>query len=121
MFNQKMATAETFAYYPRLKKVKKFVDEHIEDEISLATVAQIAALEVKYFSTYFHKKTGMCFTDWIARARVERAVDMMRTHDYSITWVAFTVGFRELRAFERAFKKCTGMTAQAFKRTVQPR
>ena len=113
--------AVAFAYYPRLKKVKEYVDQHLEDKIPLATAAQIAGLEEKYFSTFFHKKTGMCFTDWIARARVKRAADMMSAQDYTITWIAFAVGFRELRTFERAFKKCTGMTPQAFKRSVRPR
>ena len=114
------ADTKAFAYYPRLKKVKRYVDEHIEDKISLATAAQVAALEEKYFSTYFRKKAGICFTDWLAHARIKRAVDMMRVHDYTITWIAFAVGFREIRTFERAFKKYTGMTARAFKTTIGP-
>lgn len=110
-----------FAYYPRLKKVKEHVDQHLEDEISLATAARIAGLEEKYFSTFFHRKTGICFTDWITRARIMRATDMMSVQDYTITGIAFAVGFRELRTFERAFKKFTGMTPRAFKSSVRPK
>lgn len=120
MDNLKETTTAAFAYYPRLKKVKEFVDEHIEDRISLAAAAAVAGLEEKYFSTYFRKKTGVCFSKWIAHARVRRAADMMSAHDHTITRIAFTVGFQELRTFERAFKKCTGMTAQQFKRLAQP-
>jgi two-component system response regulator YesN len=121
MADQEGITATAFAYYPRLKKVKEYVDQHLEDKISIATAAQIAGLEDKYFSTYFRKKTGMRFTDWIAHARVARATNMMSKHDYTITWIASTLGFQELRTFERVFKKCTGMTAQSFKRSVQPK
>lgn len=120
MDNLKEDTAAAFAYYPRLLKVKEYVDQHLEDRISLAAAAQIAGLEERYFSTYFRKKTGVCFTEWVAHARVERATDMMSAHDYTITWIAFTLGFQELRTFERTFKKCTGMTAQSFKRSVRP-
>jgi two-component system response regulator YesN len=121
MVNPKEAPAVAFAFYPRLKKVKEYVDQHLEDEISLATAAQIAGLEEKYFSTFFHKKTGICFTHWIARARIKRAMDMLSAQDHTITEIAFAVGFRELRSFERTFKKRTGMTPQAFKRSVRPR
>ncbi len=44
MINQKDATAEAFVYYTRLTKVKKYVDQHLEDKISLATAAQIAGI-----------------------------------------------------------------------------
>ena len=120
MENLQQADAAAFVYYPRLKKVKAYIDEHFEDRISLANAAEVAGLEEKYFSTYFRKKTGVCFTDWIAYDRVKRAADMISAQDHSITSIAFTVGFQELRTFERAFKKYTGMTAQAFKRLAQP-
>lgn len=45
---------------------------------------------------------------------------MLSGRDYTITSIAFNVGFQELRTFERAFKNYTGMTAQAFKKLVQP-
>ena len=111
---------EAFAYYRRLQKLKEHVEQHISDEISLATAAEIAGLEEKYFSAFFHAKTGVCFKDWLTCARIDRASDLMRKRNYSITEIALAVGFQELRTFERAFKRCTGMTPQAFKKSVRP-
>ena len=109
-----------FDYYSRLKKVKRFVDEHYADRITLKTVADIACLEEKYFSTYFHSKTGVRFVDWIACVRVGRAMELIRRRDKPILLVSELVGFRDLRTFERAFKKWTGLTPIEYKKTVRP-
>ncbi len=110
-----------FTYYPRLRKIKEHADQHLADDMSLGTAARIAGLEEKYFSTYFREKTGICYKDWITRARVEWAAEMMNTQDQLITGIAFAVGFRDLRTFERAFKKWMGTTPRKYKKSVQPR
>ena len=116
----KEVSEAVFAYYPRLRKVKEHVDRHLGDDLSLAAAARIAGLEEKYFSSFFHEKTGMCFRDWIARTRVDQAAEMFSSQDYTITYTALAVGFRDLRTFERAFKRWRGMTPRAYKRSVQP-
>lgn len=109
-----------FIYYQRLQRVREFVNQNYTEEISLKKAAEIAGLEKKYFSTYFREKTGVCFKDWIAEVRVSRAKSMMELQNYNITEIGFAVGFRDLRTFERAFKRCTGMTPRAFKNSVRP-
>lgn len=109
-----------FEYYARLRKVKEHVESHISEDIPLREAARIAGIEEKYFSAFFHRKTGLCFKDWIAGVRVRRATEMMRARNYSITDVSMAVGFRDLRTFERAFKRRTGTTPQAFKSSVRP-
>jgi len=81
--------------------------------------ARLANLEVKYFSAYFHAKTGLCFRDWLAGVRVGRAEEMIRRRDESITDVAYRVGFNDLRTFERAFKRHFGTTPAAVRRAVR--
>lgn len=109
-----------FIYYERLQRVKDYVDGKYDQDISLKEAARIAGLEKKYFSTYFRQKTGVCFRDWVAETRVSKAKAMMEVQSYNISEIAFAVGFRNLRTFERAFKRCTGMTPREFKNFVQP-
>lgn len=109
-----------FRYYTGLRKVKDFVDSHFESPISLAAAAHAAGLEQKYFSTFFHTKAGIRFRDWLAYIRVSKAIEMMKDQNYTITQIALSVGFQDLRTFERAFKKCTGLTPQELKRSVRP-
>ncbi len=120
MSNSPSKLHAAFVYYQRLRRVRDYVNQNYSDGIALRRAAQIAGLEEKYFSAYFRQKTGICFKDWVAEVRVTHAQAMMKSQDYYITEIAFAVGFRDLRTFERAFKRCTGMTPRAFKNTVRP-
>jgi len=120
MVSQQNINTAAFDYYGRLGKVKRFVDEHYADRVTLKKVADIACLEEKYFSTYFHSKTGVRFVDWVAWVRVGHAMDVLRREDKPISVVSEATGFCDLRTFERAFKKCTGVTPTEFKNSVRP-
>jgi len=111
---------EAFAYYDRLTPVLQFVDAHISKPISLDTAAKVACLERKYFSAFFHSKVGLTFTEWIRILRVERGMELMRAHDDSICRIAFAAGFRDVRTFERAFKRYVGVSPAAYRSSVRP-
>lgn len=111
---------DAFDYYRRLNRVKRHVEANFRSRFSLEDAANVAGLEKKYFSSYFKSKTGMCFKDWVAGVRIEHARAMMMKQNYTVTETCFAVGFRDLRTFERAFKKHTGMTPSEFKAEAAP-
>jgi two-component system response regulator YesN len=109
-----------FKYYDRLARVRAFVEANLEEELSLTKVSQIADLSPKYFSAFFRQHTGVRFGDWITGVRIGRARTLLTERNRSVTRVALAVGFKDVRTFQRAFKKVTGMTPRAFKKTVAP-
>ena len=113
-------TPSAFSYYLRLNRVKEHFEQDLSASLTLETAASIAGLEKKYFSTFFHSKTGICFKDWVTRTRIAKAMDLVQAQDVPITNLAYAVGFRDLRTFERAFKRYTGMTPRAYKTKVSP-
>ena len=116
MFNG--TNGEVFDYYPRLNRLREYVEQSYSEPISLKKAAGIAALESSYFSTYFRAKVGITFTDWLRQVRIRKAMKLMKASDFSITEVAYEVGFGDLRTFERAFKQYTRMTPMRFKKSV---
>jgi len=110
-----------FSFNPRLNKVKRFVDANLAEPLSLDRAAGVAGLERTYFSKYFREKTGICFRDWLSTMRVNRAMQIMSIRDLSITEIAFAVGFQDLRTFERAVERCTGLSPKAVKNRLRPR
>jgi AraC-like DNA-binding protein len=120
MFYGNQVNDGAFQYYSRLRRVKKHVDQYYSEEISLEKAAQIAATEKTYFSTFFHKKVGITFTDWLRQIRVAKAIEIIKTRNQSICDIAFEVGFGDLRTFERAFKRYTNLTAREFKKSILP-
>ncbi len=118
MFNGTNGNA--FDYYPRLNRLREYVEQSYSEPIPLEKAAGIAALESSYFSSYFHAKVGITFTEWLRQVRLEKAMELMKASDFSITEVAYEVGFGDLRTFERAFKQYTRMTPIEFKKSVAP-
>ena len=111
---------EAFSYYDRLSPVLRFVTANVATPISLDGAAKVAGLERKYFSAFFHSKVGATFTEWIRVLRVCRAMELMRAHDDSIIRTAFAAGFRDVRTFERAFKRYVGVSPMAYRASVRP-
>jgi len=118
MFNG--TKGKPFDYYPRLKRLREYVEQNYSEPIPLEKAAQIAALESSYFSSYFRVKVGITFTDWLRQVRVKKAMELLKASDFSITEVAYEVGFVSLGACGRAFKKHTRMTPKEFKKSVRP-
>ena len=106
---------KVFEYYSRLGRLREYVDTNYSERITLETAAQVALLESTYFSSYFKKRVGISFSEWLRQVRVTKAIALMRDTDFSITRIAFDVGFDGLRTFERAFKKHTGRTPVKFR------
>ena len=63
MFNG--TNGEVFDYYPRLNRLREYVEQSYSAPIPLKKAASIAALESSYFSTYFRAKVGITFTEWL--------------------------------------------------------
>ena len=120
MLREQNINTAAFAYYGRLGKVQRFVDQHYADRITLKDAADIACLEEKYFSHLFHQKTGLRFVDFVSYVRVKEAKQLIERHDTSISEIAANVGYQNRRSFERAFKKWTDVTPTEFKAIVRP-
>ncbi len=119
MAERRSINSQAFTYNPRLKKVKQFIDAHFSEPVSLETVSGIAGLERTYFSKFFHEKTGIRFRDWLSAVRVRRAMDIMIARDAPITEIAYEAGFQDLRTFERAVERCTGLSPKVVKRRLR--
>ena len=107
---------EVFGYYPRLVRVLRFAYSNLSSPISLQQAANVANLDRKYFSRFFRMKVGLPFGQWLLLLRVQRAMNIIRMTDESLTRVAYRVGFRNPRTFERAFLRLVDCTPRHFKK-----
>jgi len=119
-FDPRDINEKAFHYYSRLQRIQQYVREHPAETMSLRQAAGISALSEAYFSSFFRQKVGVRFRDWRAHTQVRNAIVLLETRNHSITKVAMDAGFGDLRTFERAFKRHTGLTPRQFKRSVSP-
>lgn len=111
---------DAFSYYPELRAVADYARAHIRDRLTLKSAASVAGFEKKYFSAFFHSKVGITWTEWLRLLRVVRAMDRMREFEDSIPRIAFGAGFRDIRTFERAFKRYVGVPPMVYRASVRP-
>ncbi len=93
-----------------VERIKRYIDEHISDEITLSDAADYVGRSYNYISLRFSQVTGEMFSEYLQRRRIKRACELLLTTDMSVTDVAHNVGYRIPSSFIRLFKRETGMT-----------
>ena len=100
---------------PLVQKAREYIDKHKMEPISLDTVAKAAGASVFHFCKVFHKATGLKFTDYVARVRLEDARTQLLNPNRRISEVAYDVGFQSLTQFNRTFKRVFGQSPSEFR------
>ena len=93
---------------PAITRAKQFIKEHQADEISLGDVAKAVNTSTFYFCKMFKKATGLNFTDYLSRVRVEKARNLLLNPNLRISEIAFAAGFQSLSHFNRVFRRIAG-------------
>ena len=93
--------------------------EHLDEELTLSTLAAKAHLSTRTLSRRFEAETGHGALQWIAERRVERARALLEETSMSVTEVAFATGFGSLASFRRQFTRLTGATPSAYRHTFK--
>jgi AraC-like DNA-binding protein/ligand-binding sensor protein len=100
---------------PLVQKAREYIDKHKLDPLSLADVAKAAGASVFHFCKVFHKTTGLTFTDYVARVRLDDAKTQLLNPSRRISEVAYDVGFQSLTQFNRTFKRVFGQSPTEFR------
>jgi transcriptional regulator GlxA family with amidase domain len=92
---------------------------HLEEPITLATLAAQAHLSTRTLLRRFEAATGQGPMQWVAERRVERARALLEETDMSVTDVAFASGFGSLPTLRRQFARLTGTSPSAYRHTFR--
>ena len=91
-----------------IAKAKQFITQNQDQDLSLRQVAQAVNTSAFYFCKMFKQATGLTFTDYLARVRVEKVKNLLLNPHKRISEAAFEAGFQSLSQFNRVFRKITG-------------
>src|SRR5437763_13918776 len=94
------STAEPLA----VTRAKEFIARNQDNAICLATVAKAVNTSTFYFCKLFKRATGLTFTDYLARVRIEKAKTLLLDRNHRISEIAYEVGFKSLTHFNRMFR-----------------
>lgn len=97
--------------------VTAYIDEHLAESISLATLAALARLSPHHFCRAFKKSFGMPPRRYHNGRRMERAKLLLLKRGATVTDTGLTIGFSETSSFSAAFRRETGLTPSEYRRS----
>jgi len=98
----------------RINIVFSYVQNHLTEEISQATVAKLLRMHPTRFSQFFRKQVGNTFSAYVNQLRVARAVHLMVEKKMKISEACFASGFSNLSNFNLQFRTVKGMNPRAY-------
>jgi AraC family transcriptional regulator len=99
-------------------QVRDYIEEHLDDDISLMTLAELARLSPFHFARVFKQSFGQPPQRYLTLRRIERAKELLRQPDLSVTRIGLDVGFSDTSSFSAAFHRETGVTPTDFRRVL---
>jgi AraC family transcriptional regulator len=100
------------------KRVAAYIEEHVADDIPLATLAELARLSPCHFSRSFKRSFGLPPQRYHANRRIEWAKQLLANRELSVTAIALKVGFGDTTTFSAAFHRLTGQTPSHYRRNL---
>ncbi|GAU75551.1 GyrI-like domain-containing protein [Fusibacter sp. 3D3] len=107
-------------YTERINLVQDYIETHLEAELTVAMLAEIASFSKFHFQRLFRLVTGESLYGYIKRLRLEKAVFLLKTDlKRTIQDIALTSGFSNQASFAKALKECYGMSASAMRKSSE--
>jgi AraC-like DNA-binding protein/ligand-binding sensor protein len=100
---------------PVITRAKEYINEHQTEDLRLGQVARAVHTSTFYFCKMFKKVTGINFTDYLSRVRIEKAKNLLLNPNLRVSEIAFEVGFQSLTHFNRVFKKILGQSPTEYR------
>jgi len=101
---------DSFRRSIRLQRLAAWVQENPDRELTRDQAARLLGMAPASFSRFFRDRTGVAYSRWLARRRVEKAKHLLRETNASVLEVAERTGFGSTRTLERWFARREGVT-----------
>lgn len=99
----------------RLRRVREYIDAHLEEDLSLAEIAEVADLSQFHFARAFRKSTGKTPQQYLMQQRIERAKDLLARKDLPLVEISLRAGFKNQSHFTTLFRKFTNLTPKLWR------
>ena len=87
-----------------------YINEHYAEQISAESVAERINMSISSFSRAFKSATGQSFKDYLNTVRTNRAEELLKNTEYSVTDIALRAGYNNVSHFISVYKKYKGKT-----------
>lgn len=99
----------------RVQKVKQYINDHYNEPMKLADLADLVGMSPVAFSRFFRQRTGRTLSDYIVDIRLGFAARMLVDSSKNISEICYECGFNNLSNFNRTFKSKRNYTPRDFR------
>lgn len=105
----------TEAYSPFIREAIRFIDSHLDQELSLTVLCEELSLSHSYFSKKFKRETGTGYVTYVTMAKMEKARKMMEDPRNKANEIARRLGYYDYSYFFQNFRRYFGCSPRQFK------
>ena len=105
--------------HERLWRARRFIDECYDLPLDLAEISKQACLSRYHFLRLFRDAFETTPHQYLIQRRIEKAKELLRVRNLSVTDVCFEVGFESLGSFSSLFHRCVGHAPANYRRREQ--
>jgi two-component system response regulator YesN len=98
-----------------INEIRKFIDNHLAEDISLQAIADHVFMHPVYVSKIYKLESGDNLSDYVNRIRMDKAAFLLINNQEKIYEIAAQLGYQRPHSFNHAFKKHYGLTPQEFR------
>lgn len=102
----------------QLRRVTAYIEEHLDRDLSLATLAEVVGLSVSHLKTQFRRSLGVPVHTYVIQRRVERARSLLLRGSLPASQVALVAGFSHQSHMARCMRRVLGVTPTALARAT---
>jgi AraC-like DNA-binding protein len=98
-----------------IARARTYIAGRYTEVLTLTEVARVVSMSPYHFCKRFHAVTGLTFTDYVARVRIEHVRQSLLDPQVRISEAAYAGGFQSLSQFSRVFRRVVGESPSAFR------
>lgn len=103
----------------KLRRVTDFINDNLEQDLTLSEIAAVAGLSHFHFARAFRKTMGITPQQYITNRRIEKAKELLAKSNLPIVEVGFQTGFKNQSHFTSLFRKFTSLTPKIWREVKQ--
>jgi AraC-like DNA-binding protein len=101
--------------WSRLRRVTEYIQEHLDQHLTLARLAAVVYMSPFHFARLFKGSTGVAPHGFVVRKRITHATTLLVAPELSVARISRVVGFRTPSHFSTVFRRLTGSTPSAYR------
>lgn len=114
-WNPEAGEAQATDTQKKITLAQRLISRNYHRDLSLQHIAKELFMSYKYLSRLIKERTGSSFNEQRVKLRISAAKEMLRERAYTVSQIAYKIGYHNPDSFMKIFKKATGQTPSQYR------